>query len=315
MKFDEIEVTRPTTMSILSRTFRIIALSLLFGANANAATMTMTGPADALVGDSFQVQIQGDFTAEGLIAGGITVSWDAALVQLENVIFNLPILGDFSCPGSANCPAPTASSAPIVWGEFLSDLISLAGGPTLMATLEFRVIGPGTANLGMADIPAVTGGWFGAGFVDTDSPTYSGFSLILNDTDTDGDGDPNSSDPDDDGDGVDDVDEITAGTDPLDPDSDDDGIGDALDIELGDPNNFCIGADAHIFDETTVSGPVTCAAKTSITVSPLPESLVEVLASGSLYLIAPIISSESGFTVIGFLTVISADPCPNCAPP
>ncbi len=97
--------------------------------------------------------------------------------------------------------------------------------------------------------------------------------------DADNDGTGDNADLDDDNDGVDDSDELLAGTDPLDPDSDDDGIGDALDTQLGNPGNFCIGADAYVFDELTVDGQLTCAARTSITVSPMSGSLVEVLAT------------------------------------
>ena len=131
--------------------------------------------------------------------------------------------------------------------------------------------------------------------------------------DTDGDGMPDVTDPDDDNDGVSDVDEVAAGLDPLDPDSDDDGIGDALDTAPLFANNFCSGQDNTVFDEVTVPGPLTCAATTSITVSPLSGSLVEVLAAGDLHLIAPLLRFESGFNVIGLLTVTSADPCPACS--
>ena len=62
-----------------------VALSLLFAAHANAASMSVTGPTDATVSDSFQIQIWGDFSGEGLIGGAITFFWDDALVQLDYV--------------------------------------------------------------------------------------------------------------------------------------------------------------------------------------------------------------------------------------
>jgi len=127
--------------------------------------------------------------------------------------------------------------------------------------------------------------------------------------DTDGDGTGNNNDADDDGDGLSDVGEIANGLDPLDPDSDDDGIGDALDTDPLLANNFCFGADAYVFSEMVV-GPLTCAATTSITAA----SVADVLATGNLHLIAPIVSFESGFSVTGSLTVTSADPCPLCSP-
>ena len=73
------------------------------------------------------------------------------------------------------------------------------------------------------------------------------------------------------------------------------------------------------FDELTVSGPLTCAATQKITVSPLSGSLVEVLGTGDLHLIAPTVIFEDGFSVLGSellgygsMTVIPEDPCPGC---
>lgn len=146
-------------------------------------------------------------------------------------------------------------------------------------------------------------------------------------TDTDDDGDGDICDDDDDNDGVLDEDDAfpldpTEWTDsdgdgigdnsdafPLDPDSDDDGIGDALDTQLLNPTNFCTGADEYIFSEVVIE-PLTCAARTSITVVPL----AKVTAEGNLHLIAPIVIFESGFIAAGPLTVTSADPCPGCSP-
>ena len=146
-------------------------------------------------------------------------------------------------------------------------------------------------------------------FIVEDDNLGSGIYSVLGLLDSDGDGISDDVDPDDDNDGLSDEDEIANGLDPLDPDSDDDGIGDALEVELLNPTNFCIGADAYIFSEM-VAGALTCAATTSITAV----SLADVLATGNLHLIAPIVSFESGFSVAGLLTVTSADPCPGCSP-
>lgn len=93
-------------------------------------------------------------------------------------------------------------------------------------------------------------------------------------------------------------------------DDDNDGIDDGLDSDPFFANNFCNGGpDAYIFSEMVV-GPLTCAAKTSITAVPL----AEVLATGKLHLIAPFVSFENGFSVLGSgsLTVTPEDPRPGC---
>jgi len=129
--------------------------------------------------------------------------------------------------------------------------------------------------------------------------------------DTDGDGIPDATDPDDDNDGLSDVDEIANGSDPLDPDTDDDGIGDALDTNPlpGDPaNNLCTTSDGdNATMEEQVTTPLTCAARVSVRVLPP----TEVTGQGHLIAIGPQVIFESPFSA-GWLTVISAHPCPNC---
>ncbi len=134
------------------------------------------------------------------------------------------------------------------------------------------------------------------------------------DSDVDGDGDPNATDPDDDNDGLNDVDEIAGGLDPLDPDTDDDAIGDALDTDpLTDSNECTGGDDINATLGVQVVADLTCAAQVSIEVQPATQVLGP---PAHLHLIAPTIWFQSGFSVLqgGQLTVISADPCPGCSP-
>ena len=116
--------------------------------------------------------------------------------------------------------------------------------------------------------------------------TYEGNKVLV---DTDGDGDPDVTDPDD----------------------DDDGIGDAFDTDPLVASNECTGGDG---DNATlgvsVVADLTCAARVSIDV----QGTTQVLgAPAHLHLIAPFIEFQSGFSS-GWLTVISADPCPGCSP-
>lgn len=153
---------------------------MLFVAHANAASLSITGPTDATVGDSFQIQIWGDFSGEGLIAGGITLFWDDAQVQLDYVHLEL----DTVC-GFAGCPVGISNSVPIFWGEFLNNLIEPdSPPPTLMATLDFTAVGAGAGSLAlfiMEDNGDFTSGWFGAGFSPIDVPSFGTFSMQISD--------------------------------------------------------------------------------------------------------------------------------------
>jgi len=73
--------------------------------------------------------------------------------------------------------------------------------------------------------------------------------------DTDADGIGNNADPDDDGDGLDDVDEIAAGYDPLNPDTDGDGLDDGDEVPAGtDPLNPDSDADGLLDGDEVPAG-------------------------------------------------------------
>lgn len=157
------------------------SLSLLFAAQANAASMSITGPADATVGDSFQIQIWGDFSDEGLIGGAISFFWDDALVQLDYVQVELGI----GC-GFAGCPMGTSNSVPILWSEFLVNLIEPGDAPpTLMATLSFTAVGAADSEalalFFMENNNDLSNGWWGAGFSPIDVPDFGTFTMGIND--------------------------------------------------------------------------------------------------------------------------------------
>jgi len=161
-------------------------LGILMSVNATASTVTIDGPASATLGDTFALEIWGDFSGVGLIAGGVEFFWDPALVQLERVSLALPVDASFSCPGSINCPSAGSNSAPIVWGEFLTDLIAPTDTtPVLLATLDFTAIGTraavgGSAALfSMASSDALTGGWFGAGFDPIATPDFGTYAMQI----------------------------------------------------------------------------------------------------------------------------------------
>ncbi len=155
-----------------------LTVGLLLAANANAATLSITGPDSVMVGDSFELQIWASDFTDGLRAGGINFLYDSALVSLDGVTLEIPTSASFSCPGSANCPADTAGSTAIVWGEFQTDLLDPGhAGPTLMATVSLTAIAGAAEALAVFDMTSniqLTGGWFGSGFAAIDAPVYEG---------------------------------------------------------------------------------------------------------------------------------------------
>lgn len=167
---------------MIKRLVAIFALSLLFAVQVNAATLTIGGPDSASVGDAFEITISGDFGAQGLIAGGISFYWNDALLDLNSISLELPVAADFSCPGGSNCTPGGADSALIVWGEFLVDLIDPNAGQTLMATLSFTAVGSATealASFSMTNADDLTGGWFGANYVDIPTPDFGTFEMQI----------------------------------------------------------------------------------------------------------------------------------------
>ncbi len=146
--------------------------------------MSLQGPSAVTVGDSVQINVMGDFSGEGLIAGGITLFWQPAFLQLNTVELTLPVMPDFGCPGASICPPATANSVVIVWAGIHANLIEPDDpAPTLMATLNYTATDTVTQDLlflfGMQSNTQLTGGWFGADFRNIDSPSFGNFAVPL----------------------------------------------------------------------------------------------------------------------------------------
>lgn len=163
----------------------ILAFAVAFTTTANASTVSLVAPADVVPGETFQIEVIGDFGIDGFIAGGVQILYDPGLIQIDNFSFALAVDPGFSCPGATLCPADPPGILSLVWGEFLNDLIDPDVGPTLMGTVTATAVGPSgrgndnVAVLDLADFSAFTGGWFGAGFVEIAAPELNGTSIQI----------------------------------------------------------------------------------------------------------------------------------------
>ena len=149
-------------------------------APANAATISLDGPASVNVSDSFSLTILGDFSADGLFGGGLLFGYDPALVAIDSITLGPDTATDpaFSCPnpGNANCVTVPGSES-ITWGNFSNVLNPGHAVPASMATINLTALGAGTAVFTLIDDPGA-GGWFDAAFGDA-TPAFTGASVSI----------------------------------------------------------------------------------------------------------------------------------------
>ena len=163
---------------ILNLTKGLALMLAVFSTSANAASVSLTGPASVDAGASFSLTIVGDFSDTGLFGGGSLIGWDPALVSLDSVV-NLAPGADpgFSCPGLPSCIS-NASSESVSWGGFNGIYTTADTFPADMATLNFTSLG----GSGLAAFTIATdllqGGWLdqdGANF----DPNLTGTSVQI----------------------------------------------------------------------------------------------------------------------------------------
>ena len=272
----------------------MISGGITLSANANSISFDMD-PYLANPQEQVAVTIYFDFTDFGMFGGGFNVIYDANVLEFvgyTQVVFSGPgapqvgasPLGALASPGNY-------LGAGVGTFEFLNGISTI----DIVGTFLFNVLGGGGdggcgATLCLTPVginPMVTLG----GSDITNEVFANGLSAANVLTDTDGDGDPDVTDPDD----------------------DNDGIGDALDTKPLVASNECTSFDG---DNATlgvqVIADLTCAAPAFIDV----QGATQVFGpDGDLLLIAPSVGIQSGVNVATKLTVIAADPCPDCPPP
>lgn len=165
-----------------------LTLSLFMVASANAAhTISIAGPDSIEPGDTFTIDLVGDFPG-GFIAGGVQLNYDASLLTVDSFEFGAGLVGtpdpDLSCPGAALCPVDAPGTFSIVWGQFLSDLLPAGATDAVMATLTMSLASsrgtPSSTSLTLSDFSTFAGGWFGSGFSDLGGPpAFNGLTIDI----------------------------------------------------------------------------------------------------------------------------------------
>ncbi|MDH3589262.1 MAG: VPLPA-CTERM sorting domain-containing protein [Gammaproteobacteria bacterium] len=172
---------------MIKKILATLAIGLLLVASANAATVrgngttstvTISGPAEVNIGDSFSLSLLGDGFLNGLGAGGLVLIYDPNLVQLDGVkLAPLPGLdAGFSCPGGANCPDLGPGNALALWGTFGANL--LPDGFGKMADINFTAIGLGSAVFSMISFDQA-GGWLDPFFSPLPTPGFNEFKVNI----------------------------------------------------------------------------------------------------------------------------------------
>ncbi|MDH3769050.1 MAG: VPLPA-CTERM sorting domain-containing protein [Gammaproteobacteria bacterium] len=161
-----------------------LTLGMLFAAQANATSLTLTGPDSVTIGNSLVLEIIGNFGDEGLYAGGITLDFDESALSLTSIVLNPELNSQFSCPGFFTCPenAVVLGSTDVV--APFEGLIAPGAGDMLLATLIFDTNSPSTEGtstfIGMSDFSSFAGGWFAFDLSDGSTPDLIGKSVTLN---------------------------------------------------------------------------------------------------------------------------------------
>lgn len=181
---------------MINRLIGGVALGLFAFGVANANSVSLIAPAEVSPGETFTVDVVGDFGSDGFLAGGILVTFDPALVSVEGFDWGSDLLPPGPAP-EASCFTPNApcfmdaaeGNMAIVWGSFDilgPGLVAPDSAPAILATLTMQAAGDRGAsaliNLDIAHFLDIPGGWFGSGVVPIANPDLFGASIAVTTT-------------------------------------------------------------------------------------------------------------------------------------
>lgn len=117
-------------------------LLLLSVGHATAATVGFSPTSPTVtIGQSFSIDIVGDFTlAETIEGGGVDLSFDASVVNVTNVTVNTALFDFFSLSGTIDNNSGTVSD--VVFNTFAG-----ASGNFLIATVDLTALTAGSTGL------------------------------------------------------------------------------------------------------------------------------------------------------------------------
>ncbi len=144
--------------------YALTALVAALSVQAQAATITLTGPQSVALGDTFQLNVHvqqpfdGDRAGDELLAFGMDVLFDESVLALTNVAL-APVWND-----DASLTGVTLS------GSAFPGITDQGQAPLPLARLSFKVLGTGSVQIRLMGDAATS---FNHGLIYLSSPTLS----------------------------------------------------------------------------------------------------------------------------------------------
>ncbi len=141
--------------------------ALLIAGQVNAATISLTPSANIVnVGDTFTLTVAGSDFNDGVSAGGITLSWDTALVQLVSVAIDIDT--SLLANGWSTFAGAVVTASSVTVDAFTSSFAGLPGPTFDMFSLDFLALPPpSSGSIFIAASPAEGGA---STFLDSGDP-------------------------------------------------------------------------------------------------------------------------------------------------
>lgn len=127
-----------------------ILAAVLAASSAHAATVSFSSPnVNVLAGDTFSIDVLGNFTVdEAIEGGGLNLSFDPTVLAVDSVTVNEALFDFFVLPGTPD--NATGKVTDTVFNTFAG----ASGGGFLIATYNFTAKAPGLSPLTLTESSA-----------------------------------------------------------------------------------------------------------------------------------------------------------------